>query len=155
MIPVLILFDGECGICSWLVKSTFYLSQNSKKYLYYYCPLNSELGKIINNQNKLNIKNMNNSYETMYFIKEGRIYSGSTALIKSYAYTQSKLKILNLFLFIPKIIREFFYILLSLSRKKISKYLKIKTCELSLHKKLSEREITSSEEWNEVQRIIK
>ena len=155
MIPVLIVFDGECGICSWLVKSTFYLSRNSKRYLYYYCPLNSELGKKINNENKFVNKNITNQYDTMYFIKEGKINNGSTALIKSYAYTQNKLKILNLFLFVPKIIREFFYILLSLSRTKVSKLLRIKTCELSLHKKLSEREVTSSKEWDEIQRITK
>ena len=55
-----IVFDGDCGICSFLVTSTFHLSNFFNVRNIYYTPLTSELeyfAKCVNYGNEIQISN--------------------------------------------------------------------------------------------------
>ena len=131
MDKVIIVYDGDCGVCSYLVKSTFWLSKLSNKQNLFYTPLSSELGlyfcEKIKNNNKLIEK------DTMIFYQYGNIYTNSSALIRCYSYS-SGLSFLKLLLFIPIQIRDFFYQLIAKNRNWLSKLFNLEsevTCNLN------------------------
>ena len=72
----IIVFDGECGICSILVKTSYWLSIKSNKKNLYYTPLSSELGLHFSEKVSINNSNLLKN-DTMIFYHEKIIYSGS------------------------------------------------------------------------------
>ena len=119
----IIVFDGDCGICSILVKSTYWLSIHSNKNNLYYTPLSSELGLYFSEKISINSSN-STKIDTMIFYHEKILYRGSTALIKAYAEA-SGLSFFNIFLLFPRKLRDCIYHLLSKNRYKFSKFFRL------------------------------
>ena len=127
----IIVFDGECGICSILVKTTYWLSIKSNKKNLYYTPLSSELGLHFSEKVSINNSNLLKN-DTMIFYHEKIIYSGSTALIKAYAFS-SGFSSLNILLLIPRKFRDLIYQLISKNRYKLTNFFKLSSassCDL-------------------------
>ena len=143
----IIVFDGDCGICSVLVKSTYKLSKLSNNKMLFFTPLNSELGIYLTNRiNKKKYAIFNG--DTMIFYHLGNLYTGSTALIRSYAFA-SKISILNYLLFFPIFIRDLIYKFIAKNRYKLSKIFRLhstNSCNLNKMKEINRRIIYSISE---------
>lgn len=143
----IIVFDGDCGICSLLVKSTYELSKLSNNKKLFFTPLNSELGIYLINQ--INDKNYQISNgDTMIFYHLGNLYTGSTALIRCYSFA-SKISILNYLLVCPTFLRDFIYKLIAKNRYKLSKIFRfhpINYCDLNKMKEINLKIIYSISE---------
>lgn len=119
----IILFDGECNLCSFWVKYTL---ERDKKDIFRFASLQSKIGKKYLNQ--LNIKANTN---TVILIEEDRYFRKSTValhVLKNLGGIQS---IFYGFIIIPTFIRDFFYDLIAKHRYQL---FGTKACELPLNK---------------------
>lgn len=144
-----IVFDGDCGICSFLVTSTFHLTNVFNVRPIYYAPLKSELGDYLLTQalSRQIVASMSNG-DTMVFFDRGKLYMQSEALIRCYARS-SRLSILLLLLIIPPTFRDTLYQILASCRIKVSKALNISasySCGLDISPKLRSRIIINVKE---------
>jgi len=108
-----VLYDGECGFCSfwvqWLLK---WDKNNSLKF----AALQSQYAQSFLKENNLN----NVDFDTIYYIKDNKgFYQQSTAIIEIVSSLRPIFKLFVILKLIPRSIRDFIYNMISKNRKKL------------------------------------
>lgn len=111
----IILFDGYCNFCDGFI--TFVLkNESSKSKCLFFCALSTNTGlKILNKR----LKNKLEKDSIYYINKSGEVYSESDAIFKIINHLKIPYKILLIFKFFPKFLRDYFYRLFAKNRYKI------------------------------------
>ncbi|MGY8713929.1 MAG: thiol-disulfide oxidoreductase DCC family protein, partial [Verrucomicrobiia bacterium] len=105
----IILFDGVCHLCDWVV--LFVLERNKKKDIYF-TPLQSDQGAKFLDQ----FEYPNAFDEKIVFIENGRVFDGSTACLKVAKHLSFPWAFLQVFLVIPKVLRDSIYHIIARNR---------------------------------------
>ena len=107
----IMFFDGECIFCS---RALQYFIRIDKEELIRYTTLQSDAGKLI--MDKLNItKDM----ETVVLVDQGEYYEKSDVTFRVLRQMKFPYKLLSVFGFVPRFVRDFFYMIIANNRYKI------------------------------------
>lgn len=106
----LIIFDGVCNLCTGSIQ--FILKRDKARKLRF-LSLQSSLTKEILQSFKFKMDN-----KTILFIANGKIFTKSTAILKISGYLSFPWNLFQIFLIIPKFIRDFVYSKLAQNRNK-------------------------------------
>ena len=107
----IVLFDGECSLCSSSVR---FLIKHNKKGNLNFASLKSEDGlMILRNGGKGVLQS-----DTLLFLENNSLYSYSTAAIKITAHLAYPWRMLGVFTIIPAAIRDLFYKVIAKNRYK-------------------------------------
>lgn len=107
-----ILFDAVCVICNGWAK---FLIKYDKKIQFKLVSAQSELGTALLKHYQMSTEH----YTTMVVIKERKLYTESTALLKVMQHLGFPFSLMNAGYFIPRFIRDFLYRLVALNRYKL------------------------------------
>jgi predicted DCC family thiol-disulfide oxidoreductase YuxK len=108
----LILFDGDCGLCTGLMQ---FIIKRDKKNKFLFAPLQSKVG-----QEFLAHKGFPPNYlDSFKYVVYDKLYEKSTAGLKLLKDIGGIWQMLYLFIIIPKPVRDGFYSLVSKYRFKI------------------------------------
>ncbi len=107
----IILFDGVCNFCNFWVN--FIIDRDSKD-TFRFGALQSEKGQLLLQKFKLNTSD----FDTFVLIVNDKHFTNSTAALMISKELKSVVKILYPFIFIPQLIRDFFYGLIGKNRYK-------------------------------------
>ncbi len=108
----IILFDAVCVICNGWAK---FLIKYDKKIQFKLVSAQSELGTALLKHYQMSTEH----YTTMVVIKDGKLYTESTALLKVMQHLGFPFSLMNAGYFIPRFIRDFLYRLVALNRYKL------------------------------------
>lgn len=108
----IILFDAVCVICNGWAK---FLIKYDKKIQFKLISAQSELGTALLKHYQMSTEH----YTTMVVIKDGKLYTESTALLKVMQHLGFPFSLMNAGYFIPRFIRDFLYRLVALNRYKL------------------------------------
>ena len=99
--PILI-YDGECGVCNWLVQ---FILKNEKNNSILFCSAQSEFGK------KLQIEHSRDSMEeeTLLFIYGTKVLDRSAAVFELITFLKTPYSIFSIFKIFPRFLTDFFY----------------------------------------------
>lgn len=106
----IILFDGVCNFCN---SSVQFIIKRDPQGFFKFASLQSDIGQEI--LNKLNIDLDINS---MILVEDKNVYMKSTAVLRICRNLTPRWKVLSLFLFIPRPIRDLFYVVIAKNRYK-------------------------------------
>jgi len=110
----IVLFDGECGICSRSVEFIFSID---KKAQIYFAPLDSPIAKEKLAQNGITNPDPN----TFYYLDGDQIHSKSTGALRVLKDIGGFWKLFYIFILIPPFIRDFCYDLIAKNRHRFIK----------------------------------
>ncbi len=105
-----IFYDGNCGFCNSTVQ--FILQKRKKEF--YFVPLQSNLGKEL-----LETYNTTISMDTIYLLKDNKVYDKSSAALKIALGLRGIYPLLYIFYFLPKFLRDPFYNFIAKRRHRI------------------------------------
>ena len=108
----IILFDAVCVICNGWAK---FLIKYDKKIQFKLVSAQSELGTALLKHYQMSTEH----YTTRVVIKDGKLYTESTALLKVMQHLGFPFSLMNAGYFIPRFIRDFLYRLVALNRYKL------------------------------------
>ena len=120
----IILFDAVCVICNGWTK---FLIKYDKKIQFKLVSAQSELGTALLKHYQMSTEH----YTTMVVIKDGKLYTESTALLKVMQHLGFPFSLMNAGYFIPRFIRDFLYRLVALNRYKL--FGKTDSCMIPSH----------------------
>ncbi|MEM7105321.1 MAG: thiol-disulfide oxidoreductase DCC family protein [Bacteroidota bacterium] len=107
----LLLFDGVCNLCNNSVQFVIERDPNGKVN---FASLQSETG-----QKVLEYSGMSKTdLTTVVLVDNGKIYTKSSAALRTAGYLDSPFRLMKLFLIVPKFIRDFFYNYIARNRYK-------------------------------------
>ena len=109
----IILYDGVCNMCDSTVQ--FILNRDQKKEIYY-AGLQSAAAKQL--LNGYGVKINNEQLGTVYYLKNGKVYTKSTAILKVSAELKGAWPLMAIFLIVPKFIRDGVYDFIAKNRYK-------------------------------------
>jgi predicted DCC family thiol-disulfide oxidoreductase YuxK len=111
----IILFDGHCNFCDGFIQ---FILKNESKYSsnLYFCALDTELGKEIRGKRLIDVPEKDSIY---YIDSRGNIFFESAAIFKIINQLKIPYKILLIFKFFPKFLKDYFYRLFAKNRYKI------------------------------------
>ena len=111
----IILFDGHCNFCDGFIQ---FILKNESKYSsnLYFCALDTELGKEIRGKRLIDVPEKDSIY---YIDSRGNIFFESAAIFKIINHLKIPYKILLIFKFFPKFLKDYFYRLFAKNRYKI------------------------------------
>ena len=113
MISPIVFFDGECGLCSRVVR---FINRYEKKEVISFSPLQSDFAiKVLAN------KNIKPDLNTFYFYSNDTITDRSSGVLKIIPFLKWYFSFLLIFWIVPKFIRDFFYNIIAKNRLKIYK----------------------------------
>ena len=113
MVSPIVFFDGECGLCSRVVR---FINRYEKKDEISFSPLQSDFAiKVLAN------KNIKPDLNTFYFYSNDTITDRSSGVLKIIPFLKWYFSFLLIFWIFPKFIRDFFYNLIAKNRLKIYK----------------------------------
>lgn len=98
----LILFDGECNLCNGSVQ--FVLKRERCPY-YWFASLQSRFGQEILQHYGL----PRQGFDSFVLVERGRIYTRSSAALRVTRRLRGLWPLLSLFLFVPRVVRDFTY----------------------------------------------
>ncbi|MGB0404256.1 MAG: thiol-disulfide oxidoreductase DCC family protein [Salibacteraceae bacterium] len=98
----LILFDGVCNLCE---KSVQFVIKRDKKKKFKYASLQSNVGEKILWESNLS----NSNFDSFVFVEDGQVFTKSTAAIKVATHLGSYWPVLEVFMLIPKFLRDPIY----------------------------------------------
>lgn len=107
----IVLFDGECSLCSSSVK---FLIEHNKSCNLNFTSLQSDAGLRI-------LKNAGKSFQqsdTLLFLEDNNLYSYSTAALKITAHLAYPWRMLGIFIIIPASLRDSIYRIIAKNRYK-------------------------------------
>ncbi|MCF6212428.1 MAG: DCC1-like thiol-disulfide oxidoreductase family protein [Flavobacteriaceae bacterium] len=107
-----ILFDGICNLCNTSVH--FIIKHDKKKYFLFASLLSDAATKILLHLNQKYLKN----YDSMVLVLKGKVYTKSTAALLIAKRLNGPIKLLYLFIIIPKPLRDFLYNIVAKNRYK-------------------------------------
>lgn len=109
----IILFDGDCNFCN---ESVLFIIKRDKNDLFKFGSLQSEIGYTL-----LNKYNISTAEDSLVLIDNNNAYTKSTAALKISRHLTFPWNLLFNFIFIPKSIRDFVYMLIANNRYKLIK----------------------------------
>lgn len=109
--PVL-LYDGVCNLCNWIVKFTIQPDKTGK---FLYAALQREKGQELLKHFGLNT----NDFDSFVLVTGNKYYTRSSAALKVMKIMGGAWSLLYAFIIIPKPIRDFFYNLIAKNRYKL------------------------------------
>ena len=113
MVSPIVFFDGECGLCSRVVR---FINRYEKNDVIIFSPLQSDFAiKVLAN------KNIKPDLNTFYFYSNDTITDRSSGILKIIPFLKWYFSFLLIFWIVPKFIRDFFYNLIAKNRLKIYK----------------------------------
>ena len=113
MVSPIVFFDGECGLCSRVVR---FINRYEKNDVISFSPLQSDFAiKVLAN------KNIKPDLNTFYFYSNDTITDRSSGILKIIPFLKWYFSFLLIFWIVPKFIRDFFYNLIAKNRLKIYK----------------------------------
>ena len=113
MVSPIVFFDGECGLCSRVVR---FINRYEKKEVIIFSPLQSDFAiKVLAN------KNIKPDLNTFYFYSNDKITDRSSGVLKIIPFLKWYFSFLLIFWIVPKFIRDFFYNIIAKNRLKIYK----------------------------------
>jgi predicted DCC family thiol-disulfide oxidoreductase YuxK len=107
-----VVFDGICNLCSWGVK---FIIRRDYKNKFLFTPMQSKIGPQLLVNHGIQTENT----ETFLLIKDGKPYTKSDAVFEIVAEFKPAWKILFIFRFFPKAIRDFAYGVIAKNRYKL------------------------------------
>lgn len=108
-----VLYDGECGFCSFWVQ---WLLNMDKDNQLKFASLQGNYGQLFLQDKGLNITD----FDTIYFIKDDEFfYEKSTAIIQIVNSLGGIFQLIMLLYIIPRFIRDAVYMIVSKNRKKL------------------------------------
>ena len=108
----IVLFDGVCNVCSASVN--FIIRRDSKKH-FLFAPLQSEIGKRLLREHNLDKEGI----DSVILIENGQVFAHSTAALKIAAKLDGAWKMLSIFKFVPRKLRDFCYKLFAKNRYRL------------------------------------
>lgn len=105
-----VFYDGDCGFCN----SSVQFILNKKKSAFYFAALQSEFAKEALGKYDIQI-----NLDTIYFLKNGRVYDRSSAALQIARGLKGLYPLLYGLYIIPKFIRDPFYNLIARYRHRI------------------------------------
>lgn len=105
----IVVFDGVCNLCDWSIR---FIAQRDYKKMYYFCPLQSQMGQSI-------LKKMNfpqTDFKTILLVENDRIFTESTAVLRIAKDFSFPWSLISWFLIVPKFIRDAVYRVISNNR---------------------------------------
>ena len=105
----IILFDGDCNLCN---KTVNFITKHDSNNLYTFVSLQSQAGQSYLTKYNLAL----DDFDTVVLIENNEIYTASTAALMIVKNLRGFVKHLYLFIFIPRVIRDFIYKLISKNR---------------------------------------
>ncbi|MDM5154936.1 thiol-disulfide oxidoreductase DCC family protein [Bacillus sp. DX1.1] len=118
----IILFDGVCNLCNFWVQ---FVIERDPKAVFKFAPLQSEIAKSL-------IMKYGKEYkreDSIILFEEGKLYTKSTAVLKILRKLRGPIKVLYIFIFIPKFIRDKIYDIVA--RNRYRWFGKQKSCMIS------------------------
>ncbi len=110
----ILFYDGECPFCNRAV--AFVLKHKKAKAKVYFSALQSDFAK-----QKLGEKNISIKMDTLYLIKNQKVYDKSSAAILVCKNFKFPFNLLLTFYVVPKFLRDFVYTQIAKRRQKIGK----------------------------------
>lgn len=107
----IVLFDGVCNLCNASVQ---FIIEHDKKNVFQFSSLQSDFGQKLLEKNQLNTTEFN----SIILLDEENIFQQSDAALRIAKNLNFPVKLLAVFLIIPKPIRDYFYSLVSKNRYK-------------------------------------
>lgn len=105
----IILFDGVCNFCNFWVN---FVIKRDEKDAFRFAALQSEKAKELTSKFNFDTSSMN----TFVLIDEDHLYTKSTAALMICKQLNWPIKILSLFIILPKIFRDFIYDIIAKNR---------------------------------------
>ena len=113
----IVFYDSSCPLCSRVVR---FIIRHEKNDELRFSALQGEFAKSF----FLSSKGINEvDLSTFYLFKNEKLYQKSTAALRLLTYLKWYLLFLNIFWILPRVIRDFFYMIISRNRYRI--FLKI------------------------------
>jgi predicted DCC family thiol-disulfide oxidoreductase YuxK len=106
----LVFYDGDCGFCNSSVQ--FILEK--RKLDFYFIPLQAEKSQKWLGERKVTI-----ALDTIYYIRKGKLYDRSSAALQIARGLKGAYRLLFVFYFVPKFLRDPFYALIAKYRHKL------------------------------------
>lgn len=107
----IVLFDGDCPFCH---RSVQFIIKRDPHKRFEFAPLQSDIGQALLKQ-----FNINNDINSIVLIDRNKAHTHSTAALRICKSLHGFWKMFSLFLFMPKLVRDFFYKQIAKSRYKL------------------------------------
>ncbi|MFA7447501.1 MAG: thiol-disulfide oxidoreductase DCC family protein [Weeksellaceae bacterium] len=107
----IVLFDGICNLCN---SSVQLIIQNDSKNLFQFASLQSEFGQKFLQENNL----PDDAFKSIVLIDGEKFYTKSEAVLRIGKELKGIYKVLGIFLWVPKFIRDFVYDYIARNRYK-------------------------------------
>jgi predicted DCC family thiol-disulfide oxidoreductase YuxK len=104
-----ILFDGVCNLCNTAVQ---FVIERDPTAVFRFAALQSDFGQGILAKNAINTE----GGDTMILVENGQVYDRSTAALRIAKRLSGGIKLLAVFLIVPRPIRDFFYKIIARNR---------------------------------------
>ena len=105
----IILFDGICNLCN---QSVQFIIEHDKNNQFLFASLQSEFGQKFLKENNLN----STQFDSVIFIEDGNFYTKSSAALRISKYLDGLISWLNIFMIIPKPLRDLVYSFIAKNR---------------------------------------
>jgi predicted DCC family thiol-disulfide oxidoreductase YuxK len=105
----IILFDGVCNLCNASVQ---FVIERDPTAIFRFAALQSDFGQAIVAKNAINTE----GGESVILVENGQIYDRSTAALRIAKRLSGGIKLMAVFLIVPKPIRDFFYKIIARNR---------------------------------------
>jgi predicted DCC family thiol-disulfide oxidoreductase YuxK len=112
MEDTIVFYDGDCGLCSYVV---LFILKNEREEKLMFCSLQSEFAVEFLKKKGYDATLLN----TLYFFNGSKIYRKSSAALQIVRYLKSKWQLFLVLWIIPWFIRDIFYDIIASIRKKI------------------------------------
>lgn len=110
----IVLYDGDCGICTWSV--SFILSRDPN-HVFYFASLSSDIAKTILTDYGVRQPDPN----TFYYIESGRLHTESEGALRVTRFLNRPWRWLRFFLWVPRRFRDGIYRWIAMNRYRFSK----------------------------------
>lgn len=110
----IVFYDSSCPLCSRVVR---FIIRHEKNDELRFSALQGEFAKSFLSSKGINEVDLS----TFYLFKNEKLYQKSTAALRLLTYLKWYLLFLNIFWVLPRVIRDFFYMIISRNRYRIFK----------------------------------
>ena len=118
----IVLYDGECGFCD---QSVHFIIERDSHSRFHFVPLQSELAHAVLKDHGILLQT---DLNTIYLIKNGIVYTKSTAALQIARQLDGVWSFLYVFLLIPRSVRDVVYTIIGKYRHRW--FLKRNTCKI-------------------------
>jgi predicted DCC family thiol-disulfide oxidoreductase YuxK len=105
----IILFDGVCNLCNASVQ---FIIERDPTAVFRFAALQSDFGQSVLAKNAVNME----GGDSVILVENGRVYDRSTAALRIARRLSGGIKLLYVFIVVPKFIRDFVYKIIAKNR---------------------------------------